>query len=117
MVVPIRSITRKSTGDVFEYGSASEAAGPGPCCVELSKHLKGIQKGVVPDHFGWLKPVTNPDAVAVAETVEEKQDVVVPPKQCDDLAVPVPVPSKINVIVEEKVVIKQVAVEQVAVEA
>lgn len=61
MLVPIRSITRKSTGDVFEFGpSATE---PGPSCIELSKKLKGIQRGVVEDTFGWLRPVSNPDPV------------------------------------------------------
>lgn len=76
MLVPVRSITRKSTGDVFEYGpSASE---PGPCCVELSKQLKGIQRGVIPDIFGWLKPVTDPSGAETytngTRLTEEKQD-------------------------------------------
>ncbi|KAL1979920.1 hypothetical protein VTN96DRAFT_4986 [Rasamsonia emersonii] len=56
MVVPVRSITRRSTGNVFEYGSE-----PGPCCARLSKSLKAIQKGIEPDPYGWVQRVPRPD--------------------------------------------------------
>ncbi|KAH8693933.1 branched-chain amino acid aminotransferase [Talaromyces proteolyticus] len=62
MLAPIRSITRQSTGDIFEYGVSDRE--PGPACVELTSQLKGIQKGVIPDILRWLRPVTE---------VEEKQ--------------------------------------------
>jgi hypothetical protein len=76
MLVPVRSITKKSTGDVFEYGPSTNE--PGPCCVELSKQLKGIQRGVIPDIFHWLKPVTDPSvgekSINGTWLAEEKQD-------------------------------------------
>ncbi|QKX62935.1 uncharacterized protein TRUGW13939_10103 [Talaromyces rugulosus] len=76
MLVPVRSITKKSNGDVFEYGPSTNE--PGPCCVELSKQLKGIQRGVIPDIFHWLKPVTDPSigekSINGTWLAEEKQD-------------------------------------------
>jgi hypothetical protein len=46
--------------------------------VELTKQLKGIQRGVIPDIFRWLKPVTDPSVgeKSTNETrlAEEKQD-------------------------------------------
>lgn len=55
-LVPIKSVTRKSTDDVYEYEAASE--GPGPCCAKLLEILKGIQQGRMEDRFGWCTKVT-----------------------------------------------------------
>ncbi|RHZ73807.1 hypothetical protein CDV55_101796 [Aspergillus turcosus] len=46
-LVPIRSITRPSTGDKFVFGSTN------PCCAELSKMLSDYQRGMTEDVFGW----------------------------------------------------------------
>ncbi|KAJ8120307.1 hypothetical protein ONZ43_g2951 [Nemania bipapillata] len=54
-LVPIKSITRKSTGDVFLYNSASDERGP--CCTKLLSILKDIQQGNVEDRFGWCTKV------------------------------------------------------------
>lgn len=50
-LLPIKSITRKSTSDQFVYRDGSPEAGP--CCLKLSKLLKDIQKGRAEDTFGW----------------------------------------------------------------
>ena len=42
-LVPRRSITRKSTNDMFSYNGGSDE--PGPCCAKLLSILKGIQQG------------------------------------------------------------------------
>jgi branched-chain amino acid aminotransferase len=55
-LVPIKSITRKSTNDMFSYNGGSDA--PGPCCSKLLSILKGIQQGKIEDRFGWCKQVT-----------------------------------------------------------
>ncbi|KAI2629906.1 aminotransferase [Hypoxylon sp. NC1633] len=58
-LVPIKSITRKSTGDVFAYNG--ESSKPGPCCAKLLSILKAIQQGEVEDRFGWCRMVTAVD--------------------------------------------------------
>jgi len=54
-LLPIKSITRKTTRDKFIYQGGSPEAGP--CCVKLSNLLKDIQKGRAEDTFGWLMRV------------------------------------------------------------
>lgn len=62
MVVPIRSITRRSTGDVFTFATD----GPGEACRRLSQALLAVQKGLAGnDSRDWLWPVT-----AVADSEE-----------------------------------------------
>ncbi|RYP67920.1 hypothetical protein DL771_006953 [Monosporascus sp. 5C6A] len=56
-LVPIKSITRKSTGDVYSYNNASDQ--PGPCCSKLLSILKGIQQGTLADRFGWCRKVND----------------------------------------------------------
>jgi len=56
MLVPIKSITRKSTGDVFTYNGGSSE--PGPCCAKLLADLKAVQMGAAEDKFGWCTEVT-----------------------------------------------------------
>lgn len=66
-LLPIKSITRKSTSDKFVYQNGADQ--PGPCTLKLSETIKGIQKGKIEDTFGWC--------VAVEETTlgETKVDV------------------------------------------
>jgi branched-chain amino acid aminotransferase len=57
-VVPIRSITRKSTADKFIYQNGSNE--PGPCARKLSTMLHDIYKGNSVDEFGWLVEANEP---------------------------------------------------------
>lgn len=50
-LLPIKSITRKSTSDKFVYQHGADQ--PGPCTAKLSDTIKGIQKGKIEDTFGW----------------------------------------------------------------
>jgi branched-chain amino acid aminotransferase len=54
-LVPIKSITMRSRGDVFKYQGGSDEPGEG--CVRLLTTLKGIQQGKIKDTFGWLEYV------------------------------------------------------------
>ncbi|KAI1359954.1 branched-chain amino acid aminotransferase [Xylaria arbuscula] len=56
-LVPVRSISRRSTGEVVTYNGDSEE--PGPCCAKLLSILKSIQQGDVEDRFGWCHRVTS----------------------------------------------------------
>jgi branched-chain amino acid aminotransferase len=58
-LVPIRSITMKSKGDVIQYMDESEQK-PGPVCEKLLVTLKSIQQGKIKDSFGWLDAVPEP---------------------------------------------------------
>ena len=59
-LVPIRSVTQKSSNQKFAYPAADQE--PGPACQKLLKQLKGIQQGLVEDEFGWLDPVHSPSS-------------------------------------------------------
>ncbi|KAJ5295918.1 hypothetical protein N7508_010739 [Penicillium antarcticum] len=50
IVVPIKSITRRSTGDVFTFS----VDGPGEACQRLSKALLAVQKGLASNDGDWL---------------------------------------------------------------
>lgn len=54
-VVPIRSISRKSTLDKFSYLKGANE--PRPAFLKLITTLQNIQHGKVEDSFGWLEPV------------------------------------------------------------
>ncbi|MCJ1247052.1 hypothetical protein MMC30_004263 [Trapelia coarctata] len=54
-LVPIKSITMRSRGDVFTYRGGSDEPGPG--IVKLLTTLKGVQQGKIKDTFGWLEYV------------------------------------------------------------
>ncbi|KAI1192917.1 branched-chain amino acid aminotransferase II [Nemania serpens] len=56
-LVPIKSITRKSTGDVFSYNDESDEHGP--CGARLLSILKDIQQGNIEDRFGWCTRVVD----------------------------------------------------------
>jgi len=58
-LVPIKSITMKSTNDKFKYQGGSDE--PGPVCVRLLTTLKGIQQGKIKDQWGWLNAVQKAD--------------------------------------------------------
>ena len=54
--MPIRSITRPSTGETVSY-IEDISQSPGPICEKLLRALKGIQSGKIKDTFGWAYPV------------------------------------------------------------
>ncbi|KAL1304649.1 hypothetical protein AAFC00_003611 [Neodothiora populina] len=65
-LVPIASITTKSTGDRFVYlkpqiqkdeSKEEKEIHPGPVCVKLLTTLQGVQRGVLEDSWGWCSPV------------------------------------------------------------
>ena len=59
-LVPIRSITRRSTNDKFSYlPNASDE--PGPIFSKMLAALKGIQLGKIKAPDGWTVPVTEVD--------------------------------------------------------
>ncbi|PYH98065.1 branched-chain-amino-acid aminotransferase [Aspergillus ellipticus CBS 707.79] len=64
-VVPIRSITRRSTGEKLEFES-------GLLCVELLTRLRAIQRGDVGEFAHWVEAVKAPETVyeKYRETVE-----------------------------------------------
>jgi branched-chain amino acid aminotransferase len=76
-LVPIKSITMRSRGDVFKYQGGSDEPGPG--IVKLLTTLKGVQQGKIKDTFGWLEDVeeargygeTNGDADGVGMNVDK----------------------------------------------
>ncbi|KAL4779555.1 aminotransferase [Aspergillus varians] len=72
-LVPIRSITRRSTGDRFEYECGGEGAGGGEVCVKLLETLKGIQLGKVEENLGWNHVVRAPPAEWV-QAADEKEE-------------------------------------------
>ncbi|KYK57392.1 hypothetical protein DCS_04401 [Drechmeria coniospora] len=57
-IVSIKSITRKSTSDRFEYRESTLAAGS--CAKRLSDKLRSIYHGTGKDEFGWLSKVEKP---------------------------------------------------------
>ena len=71
-LVAIRSISRLSRGDKFEYRCGDQGQG-GEICVKLLQALRGIQNGSVADSFGWTSEVHAPprgwlDAEAAAQS-------------------------------------------------
>ncbi|PYH62374.1 branched-chain amino acid aminotransferase [Aspergillus niger CBS 101883] len=65
-VVPIRSITRRSTGEKLEYES-------GPLCLELLTRLRKIQRGETGEEFaGWVEAVKAPETVYEKYAVGKK---------------------------------------------
>lgn len=56
-LVPIRSVTMKSTGLEVVYCGDE----PGEGVVALLNELKGIQMGRLEDRFGWLRRVVMPE--------------------------------------------------------
>ncbi|GLA75059.1 hypothetical protein AtubIFM55763_006320 [Aspergillus tubingensis] len=65
-VVPIRSITRRSTGEKLEFDS-------GPLCLELLTRLKKIQRGETGEEFAeWVEAVKAPETVYEKYAGEKK---------------------------------------------
>ncbi|KAL9605880.1 MAG: hypothetical protein Q9179_000944 [Wetmoreana sp. 5 TL-2023] len=54
-VVPVKSITRKSTSDMFLFNGGADEAGP--CCTELLSNLKGIKQEKIEDKFRWCRKI------------------------------------------------------------
>lgn len=65
-LVPVKSIERKSRGEVFEYMDES-CNEPGEVCSKLLSTLKGIQNGSVRDEFEWCVPVGEVDRKVYVE--------------------------------------------------
>ncbi|OOF94193.1 hypothetical protein ASPCADRAFT_6884 [Aspergillus carbonarius ITEM 5010] len=65
-VVPIRSITRRSTGEKLEFES-------GPLCLELLTRLRNIQRGEGGEEFeDWVEAVKAPETVYEKYAVAKK---------------------------------------------
>ncbi|KAH8147359.1 uncharacterized protein LAJ45_08515 [Morchella importuna] len=60
-LVPIKSITMKSTNMKIDYCGDE----PGEGVLALLKTLKGVQTGNLPDTFGWLEKVVEPPTTGV----------------------------------------------------
>lgn len=60
-LVPIRSITRRSKDDTFEYIKEGSEE-PGPIFSELLKKLQNIQRGIEKDPYKWCEVVAEPEA-------------------------------------------------------
>ncbi|KAH8723183.1 aminotransferase [Phaeosphaeriaceae sp. PMI808] len=67
-LVPIKSITRESTGDKFVFNGGSTETGP--CASELTAALTDMQKGKSSDDFGWRVRVED---IVEAEIPVQKQ--------------------------------------------
>ncbi|KAL2802230.1 aminotransferase [Aspergillus granulosus] len=59
-LVPIRSITRRSTGDKFDFEVGGESKAGGEVFGKLLTTLKGIQLGKVEESLGWNQVVKAP---------------------------------------------------------
>ena len=57
-LVPIKSIDLKSTDQRFEYRGMDGQVGP--LVTKLLTNLRGVQKGELPDPFGWRHAVPDP---------------------------------------------------------
>lgn len=64
-IVPIRSITRRSRNDVFQY-IAEDSEEPGPIFNNLLATLQGIQRGKIADPYGWCQIVQEHNAAKYA---------------------------------------------------
>ena len=62
-LVPIKSITFRSKSLHIKYLDDE----PGPCCVKLLDHLKGIQSGRLEDTFGWCETVGKAEGLEQSE--------------------------------------------------
>ena len=60
VLVPIKSISIRSSSDKFEYPHDENKPQPG--FARLFHALPGIQRGLLPDEFGWCKTVDAPEA-------------------------------------------------------
>jgi branched-chain amino acid aminotransferase len=67
-LLPIRSLTRESTGQEFVYGEKT-----GECTARLSEGLRNIMRGKVEDAFGWTQVVKEEDML-----LPKKEEVKVP---------------------------------------
>jgi branched-chain amino acid aminotransferase len=59
-LVPIRSITRRSTNDMFQYITEGSEE-PGEVFTKLLTTLQDIQRGKKADPYGWCEVVAEPD--------------------------------------------------------
>ena len=68
-LLPIKSITRKSTNDKYGYGHEV-----GACTLALGKHLKDIMKGNVINSWDWLARVEEKDLLLEEPVVNGEVD-------------------------------------------
>ncbi len=61
VLIPVRSIERKSTTERFSFRQGSQE--PDSCYSRLYLTLKGIQQGKIEDSFGWVDVVQEPDEI------------------------------------------------------
>jgi branched-chain amino acid aminotransferase len=66
VVVPIKSITRRSTSDRFTY--LENCVEDGSCFARLFNALTGIQRGTSPDPFGWCTIIEAPESYMAVPT-------------------------------------------------
>ncbi|KAI9756491.1 MAG: hypothetical protein M4579_003830 [Chaenotheca gracillima] len=64
-LVPIKSITMKSSSTKIQYPPSGASDEPGPACIKLLTTLKGIQTGKITDTFNWCEAVSEPKAGSV----------------------------------------------------
>ena len=75
-LVPVRSITRRSTQQKFSFAAAETA--PGPLCEALSKKLDAVMRGQATDSFSWgyviggKERATEEDRGQLSELVSER---------------------------------------------
>ncbi|KAI9368604.1 aminotransferase [Aspergillus egyptiacus] len=72
-LVPIRSVTRRSTGDRFEYRCGGPGGAGGEVFGKLLQTLKGIQLGTVEENLGWNFVVRPPPEGWVEGQAEEDE--------------------------------------------
>ncbi|KAL5119061.1 hypothetical protein ACEQ8H_002985 [Pleosporales sp. CAS-2024a] len=68
-LLPIRSLTRPSTGETFVYGEAT-----GECTAKLSQALRDILRGNVEDGFGWVDVLNEEDLLLPSEDVAGEEE-------------------------------------------
>lgn len=74
-ILPIKSLTRKSTSDKFVYGDE-----PGECTIKIGSILKGIMGGTGEDQFNWLSRVVEDDMMLEDKGVAVVEDPLNPVK-------------------------------------
>lgn len=58
LLLPVRSIERRSTGEKFVFRDGRQ--GPESCYSRLYERVRSIQQGKVEDPFGWTEVVREP---------------------------------------------------------
>ena len=72
-ILPVRSITRKSTSEKFAFQTGGDQ--PGPRSMQLAGALKDIQKGRVEDEFGWCMRVQAAESDSKIRGMMTREDI------------------------------------------